>query len=84
VNDGKLTAARLTRILTRYFSRPGNGAGGSMHILTDGNLEASSVEFCERWAEERGDWTGARICRLLRLASGTQRSKAVHEAQRAR
>ena len=53
-----------------------NPAWGSLHIvLDDANLEDSHVEFCVQWAEQRGDFEGAALARLLLRLSKTQRGR---------
>lgn len=59
-----------------YESKPGNGAGGSLHIvLDDGNVEDSSVTFCRKWAVDNNDPMGVALCDVLILCSQTQRRK---------
>lgn len=63
--------------LTRaFYALPGNGAGGSLHVvLDDGNREDSSVDFCIEYAEKAGDLAGAALGKVLRTMSRTQRGK---------
>jgi len=59
-----------------YHELPRNGAWGSLHIvLDDQNLKDHFVEFCIKYAEERGDTEGAELGRILLKMSETQRSK---------
>jgi len=53
-----------------YRSRPGNGCGGSLHIvLDDKNADAASVRFCRGWAIDHGDAQGEMLATaLLRLS----------------
>ncbi len=68
------SVARVKRLVDRYYARPGNGAGGSLHVvLDDNNLETSTVLWCAEYATERGDWSGARLARIIALLSMTQR-----------
>ncbi len=49
-----------------YYKLPGNGCGGSLHIvLDDGNLETCHVQFCLDWAEEHGDEKGIELAKAL-------------------
>ena len=70
----------LPRLWT-YLSAPGNGAGGSLHIVTDdGNLANHHVEWCIEWAEENGDGEGAELARALLAMSWTGRRKVIARA----
>lgn len=78
----RVTAARLARVIARYLRRPGNGAGGNLHIVLDnGNTKRADLHFCERWASDRGDWSGARLARLMATATPTQWTKAIKLAR---
>jgi hypothetical protein len=67
---------RVRRMIQRYDDRVGNGAGGRLHIyIEDGNIEDSDLAFCEDRALVAGDYTAARLARILRLCSKTQRRK---------
>lgn len=53
-------------LIERYYEMPGNGAGGSLHVvLDDGNHERSSVEFCLNYAIKDGDKAGEALARAL-------------------
>lgn len=53
-----------------------HSAGCCLHIvLDDGNLEDSSVEFCEGFAREQGHAECQRLARLLGQMTWTQRNK---------
>lgn len=72
ITDGR----RVHRLITRYYLRDGNSVGGNLHIVTDdGNHRDEDIRFCEQRAMERGDWTGARIARLILRMSKTQRRR---------
>jgi|LakMenEpi03Aug12_release.lakeMendotaPanAssembly.Ray.scaffolds.fasta_scaffold2971353_1 hypothetical protein len=72
IKDGR----RVERLITRYYLRDGNSVGGSLHIVTDDrNHEDKHVRFCEQYALEHGDWTGARIARLILRMSRSQRRR---------
>jgi hypothetical protein len=83
VKTKTLTVERVAKVLSRYLQRPKNNVGGSLHIITDdGNYALRSAQFCELYATEIGDWSGARLARLLMLCSRTQRIKACRMATR--
>lgn len=72
IPDGR----RVQRLIDRYKAREGNYCGGSLHIVTDdGNFGDRSVQFCEEYALEHGDYTGARLARLILLMTMTQRRR---------
>ena len=74
--DTKPTIPEVLPLVRAYYAKPGNLAGGSLHILLDdGNVDDSSVEFCEKVAVERGDEDGVALARILRRMSKTQRKK---------
>ena len=59
-----------------YYSKPGNGAGGSLHIvLDDGNLDNKDILFCREWAEKENDADGVVLADVLLSMSKTQRKK---------
>lgn len=59
-----------------YVAKPENSVGGSLHIVLDDlNCDDADVEWCERFALEQGDEEGARLARVLRSMSYTQRMK---------
>ena len=71
-----ITVPEVIDLFKAYYARPGNGVWGSLHIvLDDGNLEDSSVEFCLKYAEEKGDTEGAELARILLKLSISQRKK---------
>jgi hypothetical protein len=73
---GKPTVLDVSPLVREYVGRPGNIAGGSLHIvLDDRNVDNLSVKYCGRWAEERGDADGAALASLLLACSKTQRKK---------
>jgi hypothetical protein len=62
-----------------YYSMEGNKVGGNLHIiLDDGNINDSSINFCLNQATIKGDKLGIELCKLLLLASKTQRNKLVN------
>ncbi len=72
----KPTVPEVLPLVRAYYARPGNSAGGSLHIvLEDGNVKNRDVEFCRLWAEERGDVDGVALAEILLNMSQTQRRK---------
>lgn len=73
-----ITARRLSKLIARYCKRPKNSVGGSLHIVIDDcNYERQFIQYCIEFAEMRKDYSGARLGRLLFIASRTQRIKAI-------
>lgn len=63
-------------LVKAYYARPGNGVGGSLHlVLDDGNVSDDDVRFCIRAARDRADIHGYQIGVLLLSMSRTQRKK---------
>ena len=63
-------------LVRKYTARPGNGAGGALHIvLDDGNVTDGDVKFCISHAREMGDSEGERLAEILLSMSKTQRKK---------
>lgn len=53
-----------------------HAAWGSLHIvLDDQNVRDSDVEFCVKFAQERGDAEGEELGKILLQMSKTQRLK---------
>ena len=72
IKDG----SRVQRMIDRYYNRDLHGTGWSLHVVTDdGNIGDDHVQFCEQWAMEHRDWTGARLARLIMRMSKTQRRR---------
>jgi hypothetical protein len=64
MNNPKIEKA--IKMSRAYHAMPGNGAGGSLHIvLDDGNLETCHVQFCLEWAEDRNDKPGVALAEFL-------------------
>lgn len=75
----KPTIPEVLPLVWAYRDLPGNGVGGALHIvLDDGNIDDSSILFCKKYAEERGDVNGARLCKILLKMSKTQRAALSH------
>ena len=72
----KITIPEVMPLIKAYKDKPGNGVGGSLHIvLDDGNIGDSSIEFCKQYAQERNDIDGVAIANILLQMSKTQRKK---------
>lgn len=64
--SGAPTKASVADLVDAYYALPGNGAGGSLHIvLDDGNCERGCVEYCRAYAEQAGDAAGVALADLL-------------------
>ena len=74
--EQKPTIPEVLPLVQAYYAKPGNGAGGSLHIvLDDGNIETHFVEFCKEYALENNDQDGVELAELLLHMSYTQRRK---------
>ncbi len=72
----KPTVPEVLPIARAYYAKPGNGAGGSLHIvLDDYNVDDDSVSFCMDHAADKGDDDGVALAGLLLRMSRTQRLK---------
>lgn len=76
MRGNKPTIPEVRPLVDAYRSLPGNGAGGSLHIvLDDGNVGDRNVQFCAQEAQDRGDEPGGKLSRVLLRMSKTQRKK---------
>ena len=72
----KLSVPDVLLLVREYYSKPGNGAGGSLHIaLDEGNVKDGHINSCIEYALERGDAEGAVLGEILLDMSKTQRMK---------
>lgn len=71
----KPTIPEILPLLKSYAQSPGNGTGGSLHILFDGNLMDTDVKWCIQFAVEHGDVDGVRLAEMVLKMSKTQRKK---------
>ena len=63
-------------LVTAYYAKPGNAAGGSLHlVLDDGNVQDEHVEFCRDYAAREGDEDGVALAELLLEMSVAQRER---------
>ncbi|OGO11234.1 MAG: hypothetical protein A2Y53_07615 [Chloroflexi bacterium RBG_16_47_49] len=70
------TVPELVPLIKKYYAKPGNGVGGSLHIvLEDGNTQDVHVNKCLEWAKEQGDIDGIVLAELLLKMTRTQRGK---------
>lgn len=69
------TPEDIRDLIAEFYEMPGNGVGGSLHIvLDDGNHRREDVEFCLNYAIEEKDEDGEALCRaLLRLPDDVYR-----------
>jgi hypothetical protein len=78
-NTPKPTTAEVAPLVRRYYAKPGNACGGSLHIvLADGNVSDAHIKSCIRFAEESGDADGVTLGQLLLRMTKTQRLKLYH------
>ena len=60
------TTAEIVELVEAYYAKPGNLAGGNLHIvLDDGNVEDENIEWCRERCLEAGDSDGLLLCTLL-------------------
>lgn len=79
MTDGRPTVPDVLPLVREYIRR--NEAGGVLHIvLSDGNLDDSSVEYCLNEARKEGDAEAARIAELMLQMTRTQRTR-LHKAK---
>lgn len=72
----KPTVPEVLPLVRAYYAKPGNGAGGNLHIvLDDYNVRDDDVQFCLDLAEQFNDEDGAALAKLLLKMSKTQRAK---------
>ena len=72
----KPTVPEVLPLAECYYGLPGNGVGGSLHIvLDDENIENGHVLFCWEQAIHTGDGPGEYLAWLLLGMSETQRLK---------
>lgn len=72
----KPTLPDVIPLVRAYYAKPGNSAGGSLHIvLDDGNVSDAHIRFCMDEAQKNGDEDGVILARLLLSLSKTQRRK---------
>jgi hypothetical protein len=62
-----------------YYSLPGNGVGGSLHIaLEDRNLRDGDLLTCSYWAMQSGDAPGVVLAARLLAMTLTQRRRVFY------
>lgn len=72
------TPSQLRALIKAYYAKPGNLAGGTLHVtLDDGNIETHHILFCLGQAKDARDVDGVRIAELLLSMTRRQRAKAV-------
>lgn len=70
------TRAEIAPLVRAYYAKPGNGGGGSLHIvLEDHNVKDHDVRWCIEYARKNGDEDGVRLGEMLLRLSPTQRRK---------
>lgn len=70
----KPTVPLVLPLVQEYVKKPGNMAGGSLHVvLEDCNLEDDFVRGCVGWAWSLGDTDGEALGEVLLRMSKTQR-----------
>lgn len=74
--------SRLHALRKVYYDDFDNPTGGSLHVvLDDGNLSDGDLNFCIKWAEDKNDYLGIAIARLLMELSEEDREE-FYEATR--
>lgn len=72
----KPTLPEVRPLVDAYYALPGNGAGGSLHVvLDDNNVERRFIESGIEHARERDDLDGEWLARVLLLLSPSQRRR---------
>lgn len=74
--DKKPTVPEVLPLVNAYYAMPGNGVGGSLHVvLEEGNVRDGDVEFCRQIAIDDDDPEGVVLAEILLRMSRTQRLK---------
>ena len=74
--ERKPTVPEVAPLVRAYYAKPGNGAGGCLHVvLDDGNVEDEFVQDALELARKEGDDDGVALAGLLLRMSRTQRRK---------
>lgn len=67
--------------IVAFYAKPGNGAGGLLHlVLDDGNVADEHVHFCQGQANQANDADARAIAGMLLLMSEDRRRWAINEA----
>ena len=75
----RISVRQLIPVVNAYYAKPGNGVGGSLHIvLDDGNLSRRDLEFCYDWALDQGDTDGMALVMILMCLSKSQLRRLYH------
>ena len=75
-NRCKPTLPEVIPQIDAYYRKPGNGAGGCLHIfLDDGNIRDQDIQFCLELAKSKKDTDAVIISEILMRMSKTQRSR---------
>ena len=70
---GRLTVPDVEALAAAYCAKPGNEAGGRLHIvLSDGNLHRAHIESCRNAAVEARDADGVALADGLLTLSMSQ------------
>lgn len=68
--------------IASYYAKPGNGAGGTCHVvLDDQNLDDSTLRLCLDSAAEQHDEDGAAIMRDMLQMTRSARKRAIRRAR---
>lgn len=69
----------VAALIDAFYEKPGNEAGGVLHIVTDDyNLETHHIEWSRAEAVARGDADAVAICdALLAIPFGIERCMAI-------
>ena len=72
----KPTVPEVLPLAITYYAKPGNGAGGNLHIvLDDDNIDDEHIQFCLDLCTSESDKDGIELCNKLLRMSKTQRRK---------
>lgn len=70
----------VVELCNEYLAMPGNGSGGSLHIvLDDGNLQDHHIQYCRDFASDRGDWRGAVLADKILALTRSQRHRLLRK-----
>jgi len=72
----KPSVRNVLPLVLAYYAKPGNLAGGSLHlVLDDGNVDDDSVQYCLHHARAAGDVDGVALASTLAKMSRSQRRR---------
>ena len=72
-----MTAKEIREAIVAFYQKPGNLAGGVLHLVQDGNVFNDALDHCRVLAGEAGDTDAIRILDALQERSLSRRKGIV-------